>query len=177
MARFLLCFRSSGQLAEWTVMEDLKTRAIRGGVAKLFGQVANFIVRLCFIVVMARLLDPAEFGLIAMVTAVTGLYDTTRCSFPVVASPVCHAHRSVLSATGSCDVPGASRWLDACATVVAASMPSVAARVSVLRMVFFRVFPWEIQGLHYGTEELRNKSEVCPVDIGWAEPGRYGCAP
>ena len=75
MARFLLCCRSIGQLAEWTVMKDLKTRAIRGGVARLFGQVANFIIRLCFVVVMARLLDPAEFGLVAMVTAVTGMYD------------------------------------------------------------------------------------------------------
>jgi O-antigen/teichoic acid export membrane protein len=56
-------------------MEDLKRRAIRGGFAKLVGQVANFVIRLGFVVVMARLLEPAEFGLVAMVTAVTGMYD------------------------------------------------------------------------------------------------------
>lgn len=56
-------------------MDDLKERVVRGAVAKLCGQAANFILRLGFIAVMARLLHPEDFGLVAMVMAVTGIYD------------------------------------------------------------------------------------------------------
>ncbi len=59
-------------------MEILKQRAIRGGFAKLIGQVATFGLRLLYMIVVARLLTPAEFGLVAMVTAVTGVYDLFR---------------------------------------------------------------------------------------------------
>ena len=55
-------------------MNDLKKRAIRGGLAKLCGQSANFALRLAYLMIMARLLDPKEFGLVAMVTVVTGFY-------------------------------------------------------------------------------------------------------
>src|ERR1700757_4235985 len=54
-------------------IHDLKRKAIRGGLAKLLGQGANFALRLGFIVTLARFLDPADFGLVAMVTAVTGI--------------------------------------------------------------------------------------------------------
>ena len=56
-------------------MEDLKERAVRGGLARLCGQAANLVLRLGFMVVMARLLDPQDFGLVAMVTVVTGVYE------------------------------------------------------------------------------------------------------
>jgi PST family polysaccharide transporter len=56
-------------------MEDLKDRAIRGGVAKICGQGITFTLRLASLVVMARLLNPEDFGLVAMVTIVTGFYD------------------------------------------------------------------------------------------------------
>ena len=55
-------------------MEDLKERTVRGGFAKLCGQAANFALRLGSLVVLARLLDPEDFGLVAMVTVVTGIY-------------------------------------------------------------------------------------------------------
>jgi O-antigen/teichoic acid export membrane protein len=55
-------------------IHDLKRKAIRGGLAKLLGQGANFALRLGFIVTLARFLDPADFGLVAMVTAVTGIF-------------------------------------------------------------------------------------------------------
>lgn len=59
-------------------MEFLKHRAIRGGLAKLVGQVATFALRLIYIMVVSRLLSPSEFGLVAMVTAITGIYDLFR---------------------------------------------------------------------------------------------------
>jgi O-antigen/teichoic acid export membrane protein len=56
-------------------MKDLKERAVRGGLARLCGQAANLVLRLSFMVIMARLLDPEDFGLVAMATVVTGVYE------------------------------------------------------------------------------------------------------
>jgi len=55
-------------------MDDLKSRAVRGGFAKLCGQVASLGLRIVSMAVMARLLNPEDFGLVAMATAVTGIY-------------------------------------------------------------------------------------------------------
>ncbi|RZN12789.1 lipopolysaccharide biosynthesis protein [Bradyrhizobium genosp. SA-3] len=55
-------------------MNDLKERAVRGGLARLCGQAASFPLRLASIAILARLLSPNDFGLLAMVTAVTGVY-------------------------------------------------------------------------------------------------------
>lgn len=54
---------------------DLKGRSVRGGAATLGGQAANFVLKLGSTAVLARLLTPADFGLIAMVTAVTGFVE------------------------------------------------------------------------------------------------------
>jgi len=54
---------------------DLKGRTLRGGLAKLCGQAANFILRFGYIMILARLLSPDDFGLVAMVTVVTGVYE------------------------------------------------------------------------------------------------------
>ena len=54
---------------------SLKVQALRGGVAKLCGQAVNFALRIGFIMVLARLLSPRDFGLMAMVSVVTGFYD------------------------------------------------------------------------------------------------------
>lgn len=53
----------------------LKEKALRGGLAKLFGQAGNVVIRLLYLSAMARLLSPSDFGLVAMVTVVTGLFD------------------------------------------------------------------------------------------------------
>lgn len=55
-------------------MKDLRERAVRSGMARLFGQAANLVLRLGFTAIMARLLDPRDFGLVAMVSVVTGIY-------------------------------------------------------------------------------------------------------
>jgi PST family polysaccharide transporter len=51
---------------------DLKRATVRGGAATLAGQGARFALKFVSTVVLARLLTPADFGLVAMVTAVTG---------------------------------------------------------------------------------------------------------
>ncbi len=55
-------------------MSDLKGRTLRGGFANLCGQAVNFSLRLSSLIILARLLDPKDFGLVAMVTVVTGVY-------------------------------------------------------------------------------------------------------
>jgi PST family polysaccharide transporter len=55
-------------------MKDLKQRTIQSGVAKLCSQAADVTIRIASLMIMSRLLDPKDFGLVAMVTVVAGLY-------------------------------------------------------------------------------------------------------
>ena len=55
------------------MMEDLKGKTIKGAFVKVCAQVATSILRLGSLMILARLLDPKDFGLVAMVTAVTGI--------------------------------------------------------------------------------------------------------
>jgi O-antigen/teichoic acid export membrane protein len=59
-------------------MQDLKEKTIRGGAARLASQVASLALRTGAIVVLARLLDPKDFGLVGMVTAFTGVLSWFR---------------------------------------------------------------------------------------------------
>lgn len=52
---------------------DLKGRSVRGGAVTLSSQVIKFALQMGSTTVLARLLTPGDFGLVAMVTAVTGL--------------------------------------------------------------------------------------------------------
>src|SRR5204862_5518529 len=54
-------------------MKDLKERTIRGGVAKVCSQAANVLLRMGTLMVLARLLEPLDFGLVGMVAAITGV--------------------------------------------------------------------------------------------------------
>jgi len=51
---------------------DLKGRSVRGAAVTMAAQGARFFLQMGSTVVLARLLTPQDFGLIAMVTAVTG---------------------------------------------------------------------------------------------------------
>lgn len=55
-------------------MDDLKERTVRAGFVQITAQVANLLLRIVSLVVLSRLLNPTDFGLVAMVTAVTGAY-------------------------------------------------------------------------------------------------------
>lgn len=52
---------------------DLKGRSVRGGLLNLTSQGVQFLIQFISTVVLARLLTPADFGLVAMVATVTGL--------------------------------------------------------------------------------------------------------
>jgi O-antigen/teichoic acid export membrane protein len=59
-------------------MKDLKQRVIRGGFAKMCSQGASFLIRMGSLMILARLLDPKDFGLVGMVTAVIGVFNLFR---------------------------------------------------------------------------------------------------
>jgi O-antigen/teichoic acid export membrane protein len=54
-------------------MEDLKARTIRGGAARICALAASSLIRVASMMILARLLDPQDFGLIGMATAFTGV--------------------------------------------------------------------------------------------------------
>jgi O-antigen/teichoic acid export membrane protein len=56
-------------------MQDLKGKAIHSGFVKAWSQAVMFIVRIGTLVVLARLLEPKDFGLVAMVTVITGIFQ------------------------------------------------------------------------------------------------------
>ena len=59
-------------------MKDLKEKTIRGGSARGAALAANFLLRVGSLVILARLLDPKDFGLLGMVTAFTGILGLFR---------------------------------------------------------------------------------------------------
>lgn len=59
-------------------MQDIKQKAIRGGAAKMVAQIANFSLRIGSLMVLGRLLDPKDFGLVGMVTAIIGVFNLFR---------------------------------------------------------------------------------------------------
>src|SRR5215467_15144464 len=56
-------------------MHSLKEKTIRGWAAKLVGQAFTLLLRLGALIVIARIIDPADFGVVAMVTTITGVLD------------------------------------------------------------------------------------------------------
>jgi PST family polysaccharide transporter len=54
---------------------NLKSEAIQSGVARMVSQGANLMLKVGYIAILARLLNPNDFGLVAMVVALTGIFD------------------------------------------------------------------------------------------------------
>lgn len=52
--------------------KDIKRKTARGAVFSMSGQVGNFVLRTGSMIIMARLLTPKDFGLVGMVSALTG---------------------------------------------------------------------------------------------------------
>jgi len=54
-------------------MKDLKDRTVRGGLVAISALALKFVLRTGSLVVLARFLTSNDFGLVGMVTAVTGV--------------------------------------------------------------------------------------------------------
>src|ERR1700674_62844 len=59
-------------------MKDLKQKIIRGGLAKICSQATSLVLRTGSMMVLARLLNPKDFGLVGMVTVFTGVLGLFR---------------------------------------------------------------------------------------------------
>src|ERR1700730_8441846 len=70
--------KESGVGAGEPAPHDLKGKTARGALVSGFGQGANFVLRIGSTMVLARLLVPADFGLVGMVTACTGFLGLFR---------------------------------------------------------------------------------------------------
>lgn len=70
-------------------MKNLKEKTIRGGLARLCAQGADFSLRLVSLMVLAHLLGPQDFGLVGMVTAFTGVLVLFR-DFGLSAAAIQH---------------------------------------------------------------------------------------
>lgn len=57
---------------------DLASRTVRGGVVRVCAQAAGFVLRIASLMILARLLEPSDFGLVNMVTVVTGVFTLFR---------------------------------------------------------------------------------------------------
>jgi PST family polysaccharide transporter len=57
---------------------NLKERSVRGGAITLFDQALSYGVNLASVVILARLLTPEDYGIVAMVTAITGVVSLFR---------------------------------------------------------------------------------------------------
>jgi O-antigen/teichoic acid export membrane protein len=56
-------------------MDDIKTKVIHSSLLKICSQAVNFCLRLGSVMILARLLDPKDFGLVAMATVVVGVFS------------------------------------------------------------------------------------------------------
>lgn len=61
-----------------SAQHDLKGKTARGALVSTFGQGVSLFLRMASMVVLSRLLVPADFGLVGMATACTGFLDLFR---------------------------------------------------------------------------------------------------
>ena len=66
------CTRVDMRLATEDLLADLKRQAVSSSIATGVGQAALFVLNLGSVIVLARLLTPEDFGLVAMVASVFG---------------------------------------------------------------------------------------------------------
>lgn len=67
-------FQSNGDFFPIATGKGLRQAAVRGAGAAIAGQASNFIIGIGSIVVLARLLTPADFGVVTMVTTFSLLF-------------------------------------------------------------------------------------------------------
>jgi len=68
----------SGHIRTDHLVDDIGRRAVRGGTVTLGAQMVKMVVQFGTIVIMARMLAPEAFGLIAMVAAINTLLDLVK---------------------------------------------------------------------------------------------------
>src|SRR6478609_3583137 len=152
------------------LLPDLKRRTISGGVVTISAQVAKFALNLVSTVILARLLTPRDFGLVAMVTAVTGFLAMFRhagLATPTVQREhITHAQVSNLF------------WINLgvsglCALILAASSPIMArfyhdSRITYITLALsttFLIGGFRVQHLALLKRRMRFKA-IAVIEVG-----------
>ena len=102
-------------------MKDLKQRAIRGTVARVSAQSANLGLRVGVLAILARLLDPRDFGLVGMVAAITGILNLFR-DFGLSAASIQHVELTE-------DQSSALFWINLAVGIVLAGITAASAHI------------------------------------------------
>ena len=56
------------------INKNLKSKAIQGGSISILAKILNTIIQIAGVTILARLLSPNDFGLVAMATVITGFF-------------------------------------------------------------------------------------------------------
>jgi len=152
------------------LLPNLKRHTISGGAVTMSAQAAKFALNLASTVILARLLTPRDFGLVAMVTAVTGFLATFRhagLSTPTVQREhITHAQVSNLF------------WINLgvsglCALILAALSPAIAwfyrdPRITYITLVLsttFLIGGFRVQHLALLKRQMRFKA-IALIEVG-----------
>ncbi len=152
------------------LLPNLKRHTISGGVVTMSAQAAKFALNLASTVILARLLTPRDFGLVAMVGAVAGFLATFRhagLSTPTVQrEQITHAQVSNLF------------WINLgvsglCALILAALSPAIAwfyrdSRITYITLVLsttFLIGGFRVQHLALLKRQMRFKA-IALIEVG-----------
>jgi O-antigen/teichoic acid export membrane protein len=152
------------------LLPNLKQRTISGGAVTISSQAAKFGLNLVSTMILARLLTPGDFGLVAMVTAVTGFLAMFRhagLAIPTVQREhLTHAQVSNLF------------WINLgisglCALVIAALSPAIAwfyrdSRVTYITLILsttFLIGGFRVQHLALLKRQMRFKA-IALIEVG-----------
>ena len=152
------------------LLANLKRRTISGGAVTMSAQAAKFGLSLASTVILARLLTPRDFGLVAMVTAVTGFLAMFRhagLAIPTVQrEQISHAQVSNLF------------WINLgvsglCALIIAALSPVMAwfyrdpriTYITLLLSTTFLIGGFRVQHLALLKRQMRFKA-IALIEVG-----------
>jgi len=159
------------------LLANLKRRTISGGAVTVSAQAAKFVLNLASTVILARLLTPRDFGLVAMVTVVTGFLAMFRhagLAIPTVQrEQITHAQVSNLF------------WINLgvsglCALTLAALAPTMAwfyrdSRITYITLVLsttFLIGGFRVQHLALLKRQMRFKA-IALIEVGSMAAGVF----
>src|SRR5437762_8404632 len=159
------------------LLPDLKQRTISGGAVTVSAQAAKFVLNLASTVILARLLTPRDFGLVAMVTVVTGFLAMFRhagLAIPTVQrEQITHAQVSNLF------------WINLgvsglCALILAALSPAMAwfyrdSRITYITLALsttFLIAGFRVQHLALLKRQMRFKA-IALIEVGSMATGVF----
>jgi O-antigen/teichoic acid export membrane protein len=159
------------------LLANLKRRTISSGLVTISAQAAKFGLNLASTVILARMLTPRDFGLVAMVTAVTGFLAMFRhagLSIPTVQREhITHAQVSNLF------------WINLgvsglCALILAALSPAMAwfyrdSRITYITLILsttFLIGGFRVQHLALLKRQMRFKA-IALIEVGSIATGVF----